>query len=121
MSATKAHNVGEPATEDVAQSMRDAWARSMTIPRKLFDAQMAAGLEIFKFAGRRMQAQAEMIALMGQCGNIEDAAMAQRAFLDKANEHYSAEFTHLMDMARNTLGLMDETVNAAQPVAKKAA
>ena len=102
---TQTINGGTPAAPngDIGKSIQDGLTKAITTPQKLFEAHMAASVELMSFVSRRMQAQAELLGLMTQCRDVEAAAAAQRTFFEKATGHYSEEMTHLMDIARKNL------------------
>jgi len=112
MGATKQGNHGVGTIEDTAKTMQDGMARALEIPRKLIEAQLSASSEILQFAGRRIQAQAELLGIIGQCSNVEDAAAAQRSFFEKANEQYTAEMAHLMDIAKSNFAKMEAVASS---------
>ncbi len=108
----KASN-GEERTAQGAQigkSIQDGLTNALAAPQKLFEANLATGVELMAFVSRRMQAQAELFGTITQCHGVEEVTAAQRAFLQKATEHYGAELNHLADIARKNIALMTDTM-----------
>lgn len=69
--------------------------QALSAQRHLSDRTLAFANEVMGFASRRMQAQAEFMARLGQCHDPADLLDTQLRFVADATSDYAAEFTAL--------------------------
>jgi hypothetical protein len=78
--------------DDIAQKASEAfalWQPAMGFP-------IAMTVEVLRFAGRRMLAQADHLAEIAHCKNFAEALNSQSAFFQNATNEYRAEAEVLM-------------------------
>jgi hypothetical protein len=110
MSAAKASleaPFGSP--DSVMRSVQASMANMMIVPQKVVEANLETGAELLRFISRRLKSQSELWSQVGHCHGVDEAAEAQRTFVDKLNKDYAEEMGHLATMFRKNL----ETVTGA--------
>jgi len=104
---------------DSAKLAQNGYAKAWTVPSKILAAHIATGSQLLAFASKRMQAQAELLGLLGHCGNFDEAASTQKSFFEKASSHYSEEMSQLMELASRNMSLMTDAIVEPPPGAQK--
>ncbi|GAU85911.1 hypothetical protein [Bosea sp. BIWAKO-01] len=94
------------ATALVDEGMRIVKAQlasARVLPQSIWETQFAMVSEILAFMGRRMQAQAEFCARLGDCREIAQAVDAQQDFAKGVSGAYTDEAERLSTLARRNM------------------
>lgn len=84
-----------PATQ--ADGLGGAMAQS----RLFTDMAGTFGTELFRFASRRMQAQAELLAGLWQCRTVQEMLERQMEFVCRAGTDYAEQFGTMAQLAQS--------------------
>ncbi|MFO1236315.1 MAG: phasin family protein [Alphaproteobacteria bacterium] len=76
-----------------AEAARDAWKTALSMPAALM-------AEAMRFSAARLNAQADHLAKLAGCGDLNEAAKLQSAFLSSALESYKEEAKVFADRLR---------------------
>lgn len=98
------------AAEDAAAGL-DAIARTTqsqlraaaAIPQVIVEAYWAMASELLSFAGRRLQAQAELCRSLGRCQELGEAVDLQRQFGERVTRDYADEAGQLSEVIRRNI------------------
>ena len=85
-------NGGADFTQQQGEALA-LWGAAMSFP-------LAMTVEVLRFAGRRMSAQADHLAEISHCKNFGEALNSQSAFFQSAAKEYSQEAEVLMKEIR---------------------
>jgi hypothetical protein len=110
MSAAKASTEtlsGMPG--DIVKSVQANMANMMMVPQKVIEANLETGAELLNFMSRRMKSQSELWSRISHCHGMDDAADAQRIFVESLTKDYANEMNQLAGVFRKNL----ETVTSA--------
>jgi hypothetical protein len=94
---------------DIVKSMQSGMANMMAIPQKVMEANLETGAELLSFMSRRMKSQSDLWSRIGHCHGMDEAADAQRLFVESLTKDYTEEMGQLADVFRKNL----ETVTSA--------
>ncbi|QPC44149.1 phasin family protein [Kaustia mangrovi] len=67
------------------------------------DMPMTLTAEGLRFAGKRLQAQAELFSQLAHCKSLSDAVDVQSHFVETAMSDYGAEATKVMEEAQDAI------------------
>lgn len=99
-----ADQIGPTAMVDEGMQIVKAQLASATVlPQKIWETQFAITSEILAFMGRRIQAQAEFCARLGQCKEIGEAVDTQQDFAKDVGNDYAEEAEKLSALARKNM------------------
>ncbi len=103
-SSANAIGFGAEATDGIARSLR--------LPRALIDAQLRAGSALLGFAGQCVHAEAEFVAQLFRCRDLEQASTLHARFVAAMIDEGGREQTELMAVARENVARI---ADAAEP------
>jgi hypothetical protein len=109
MSTAKSSEALSGMPGDIMKTMQAGMANMMTVPQKVMEANLETGAELLSFMSRRMQSQSDLWNRIGHCHGIDEAADAQRLFVESLAKDYADEMGQLAGVFRKNL----ETVTSA--------
>jgi hypothetical protein len=92
---------GNPA--DIVKSMQSGMANMMTVPQKVMEANLETGAELLSFISRRMKSQSELWSRISHCHGMDEAADAQRIFVEALTKDYADEIGQLAGVFQKNL------------------
>jgi hypothetical protein len=120
MSATKTLSETSGATGAEIQAVQDGIAKSITVPKKMMEANFRAGSALLSFVGQRMQAQAELLERFTRCDSVEQAASVQSKFLETLISDYSREMSQFIEIARDNSNMLSKSAEEASRAGRAA-
>lgn len=110
-------NEAKTAVDDFFKITNDAMKDSMSLvsksPQQLTDAWLRVSTEFLRFASQRFAAQAELLATLRSCKDVDEVVATETRFFENAADEYSQEFDRLAEVSREGAG-------APTPIRKKA-
>ncbi len=99
-----ADQIGATAMVDEGmQIVKAQLASAAVLPQKILETQFAMLSEMMAFAGRRMQAQADLYARLGRCKEMAEAIDVQQDFAKGVGGAYADEAERLSTLARKNM------------------
>ncbi len=112
MSTTKSSSDAPFGSPDkIMKSVQANMANLMSVPQKVIEANLETGAELLNFMSRRMKSQSELWSRVGHCHGIDEAAEAQRLFVEKLSKDYAEEMGHLAAVFRKNLDTVTGAVS----------
>jgi hypothetical protein len=96
---------------DIVKSMQAGMANIMTIPQKVMEANLETGAELLRFMSRRMKSQSELWSRIGHCHGMDEAADAQRTFVESLTKDYADEMGQLAAVFQKNLDTVTSAVS----------
>ena len=117
MCATGEHGSSSNTVGPGAEAIGAGIARSLALPRALVDANLRAGSALLGFAGQCVHAEAEFLARLFRCRNLEQVSTLHTRFVSAMIGEGGRELTELMAVARENVALIADAAEPA-PIAR---
>ena len=89
--------------DGIARTAQSQLKAAAAIPQAIIEANWAMAAELLSFAGRRLQAQAELCRSLSRCQELGEAVDLQRAFTERVTRDYSDEVNQLSEVVQKNI------------------